>query len=47
MHEYHSIRNSNLKNLILHVIKIGIISGGVFLLLAAIFYSIYGIKFIE
>ena len=46
MHEYYAY-GSKLKVLIRQVVEIGLVAGGVFLLLAFVFYALYGYSFLE
>jgi hypothetical protein len=46
MYEYHSIRHNKLRHTLKVTTEMAIVSGGVFLALGALFYWLYGFKFI-
>jgi hypothetical protein len=47
MHEYHSAKENKAKAAVKFAVEFGVVAGGVFLALAAYFYSLYGFQFIE
>ena len=47
MHEYHSAKDNKLRRALSFTVEFGLISGGVFIALAAYFYYLYGYDFLH
>jgi phosphatidylinositol glycan class M len=47
MYEYHSVNQNNFKHAMKFTLEFGLVSGGVFIVLAAYFYQLYGYDFLH
>ena len=47
MYEYHSVKKDNFKQALKFALDFGLVAGGVFIILAAYFYYLYGYDFLH
>ena len=47
MYEYHSVKKDNFKQALKFALDFGLVAGGVFIILAAYFYHLYGYDFLQ